>query len=106
MCDAAGEPPDRLEPLSLAQLLLELLALADVAADRLGPDRDAVLEDQPARDLDLDPASVLGYELALVDRSRICVASFRSRAATDPARLSRAMKSFMLIWIPAISSRL
>ena len=38
--DAAGEPPDRLEPLRLAQLLLELLALADVAADRLGADRD------------------------------------------------------------------
>ena len=71
--DAAGEPADRLEPLGLAQLLLELLALADVAADRLGSDRDAVLEDQPARDLDLDPASVLGYELALVDRRRLGV---------------------------------
>ena len=56
MCDATGEPADRLEPLRLAQLLLELLALADVAADRLGADRVAVLEDQPARDLDLDPA--------------------------------------------------
>ena len=56
MCDAAGEPADRLELLRLAQLLLELLALADVAADRLGADGLAVLDDQPAGDLDLDRA--------------------------------------------------
>jgi hypothetical protein len=75
--DPACKAADRLEPLALAQLLLELLALTDVAADRLGPDRDAVLEDQPARDLDLDPASVFGYELALVDRRRLGVGQLR-----------------------------
>ena len=67
MGDAAGEPSDRLESLRLPQLLLEPLALADVAADRFGADRLAVLEDQPARDLHLDVRTVSRQQLVLVD---------------------------------------
>ena len=64
--DAAGQPPDRLQLLRLTQLLLEVPALADVAADRLGADGRAVLLDQTARHLDLDPPPVLGEQLVLV----------------------------------------
>ena len=64
---AVGKTGQRVVKRLVAELPLELLALADVATDSLHAQHLTVLDDQPRGQLEWEPAPVLRHQLELVD---------------------------------------
>ncbi len=61
--DAGGEPADRFHLLRLAQLVLETIALAQVARDRRDADHLAVADQHPRLDVDRHARALARHEL-------------------------------------------